>query len=753
MKSLFFGLFSVLLFSVASAQIGIHSPEDIILRISGTSNAHGEIYSQNTAGYTNVYYSDIFGTTYAGPVTVPNLRICSGSNRVLRLSNDTNAHAQEPGFLGTPYPRDVCYGDIVCQAVAGNANCPTNYDEVVSLSSNDNAHLENSSANQYNGAGNSKICCQMTSSPQILDARWLYYDGTEIPNLASVCRDNVIIARVRTANIANGQTVGFLFSDDDAFTPDPIVYLEAQVQNNEARIELNLSDSGVQAVLQSELGGTEGQNLELYFDAGSPLLPTVIVTSFQLIYQNDSSLCSFDPPNSAIQAPKHRGVYFVNTQVNFTSGCSSQIGPVQTEWTITPQNGQTFTDTRPIFAHQFTNPGQANVKLKCTDSEGRFDINESQILVVASPYTLAYVNEPALNEITYTSPPGAGPYFPNQVSFSASDSFAVNSISACSLECIGGNCPSQTENSPASCGLSGGPMNIVQTTNSYNNMFFNWTFIDQDWVSEWSSFETGNGIYSGNVQYDDMSNTLDDKKIRVNVRHTAGAEATFERDFTLGRCLNNGNTYYASRTEALSTNQNNSACKGGDGSAGTADDCCSAGLVCMPDEDDPTNPARYSCQIPLGGIVVECNDFLTQSACNGNNNTAIPLASYGSNPGACTSLRCQWSTNSSSCGLNVTTYQQNSTTGQCSSGPGAIILESCSYTTTVSACVNGRKTITYSTTGGSLCNKSPVTVPCGSLSFELSFFTLREFLLAVLLIGAIYLVLNFRKEIKYENKK
>ncbi len=755
MKLLFFGFFSLFLFSFVSAQITQYSQEDVIFRISSPTNAHGEIYSQSTPGYTNIYYSDIFGgSTYAGVVSVPNLRICSGSNRVLRLSADTNAHAREPGFLGTPYSRDVCYGDVVCQAVAGNANCPASYNEVVSLSANDNAHIENANANQYNGAGNAKICCKMTSSPQLLDARWLYYDGTVIPNLASVCRNNVIIARVRTANIADGQIIGFLFSDDDSLSPDPIVYLEATVQNNEARIELNFSDPGVQAVIQSELGGSEGQNLELYFDAGNVAITPAIVTSFQVIYQNDSNLCSFNPPTSTIEAPKHRGVYFVNTNVTFASACSSQIGPVQTEWIITPQNGQPFTRTEATFMHQFTSSGQVNFELKCTDSEGRFDTNESQILVVASPYVLAYINEPALNEMTYRTPPSSGPYFPTEISFSASDSFAVNSISACSIECIGGNCPAQTENSPASCGASGGPINIIQTTNSYNTLFFNWTFFDQDWSNNWSSFETGNGIYSGNVQYDDMSNTLDDKKIRVSVKHTTGASAEFEREFTLGRCLNNGNTYYASRTEFYSTSQNNSACKGGDGQALTADDCCAAGLQCLPDEDDPTNPARYSCQIPPGGPIVECNDFTTQIACNGNTNPAIPLASYGGNPPACTELRCQWSTTSNSCGLNVTTYNQSSTTGVCSSGPGAIVLSSCSYTTTVSACANGRKTITYNTiSGGATCDKPSVTVPCGSLSFELSFFTLREFLIAMLLIGTIYLVLNFRKEIKYENKK
>lgn len=747
MKILFFSLFSILLLGVVSAQTC--TDNERIMRISAPTNAHGEIYNGAGNYATEICFSSLFP---ASPIPA-NPHSCTGTNRVLRLSADTNAHAQEPGFTGTAYTRDVCYGDLVCQGVAGNANCPANYVEVVSLSANNNAHIETAGANSYTGSGNTKICCQATNTPQLLDAKWLYYNGQEITSGLNVCFDNYVFARVRTSGLADGQIVGFLFSDYDSGLTnpnDPIAYLETTVQNNEARIPLNFSDPIIQGAIQQELpdGDSTPNSLELYFDAANANVPTII-TSSQIIYQNDSNLCSFSRPQANIVAPVHRGIYYTNTEVTFTSGCTSQIGPVTNEWTITPQNGQSFTRTEETFNYTFTNPGQANVKLKCTDLDGKFDTNESQILIVASPYVLAYINEPSFNEITYTSPPGSGPYFPNEVSFSASDSFAVDS-NGCTVTCLGGMCPYQTQNAPLSCGVPN--ITITQTTNSYNPFFFNWTFFDGDWTNEWVSFETGNGIYSGAVQYDDMSNTLNDKKARVSVTYTStGANAEFEREFTLGRCLNNGNTYYSSISESYSTNEENSACKGGDATNNTADDCCAAGLQCLPDEADPNNPARYSCQIPEGGLILECNDFTNAAACNGNTNPSIPLASYGQTPGACTNLRCQWNPSTSTCGLNVTTYSSSSTTGACSSGPGAIVLSSCSYTTTVSECIAGRKTITYTTTGGPSCTRAPVTVPCGSLSFELSFFGLREFLLSILLIGAIYLVINLRKEInRYE---
>lgn len=747
-KLLFFSVFSILAFSFVSAQITPQTPEDIIFRISSPTNAHGELYNGAGNYGTPVFYSDVFGAPYSGTISPANIHLCSGTNLALRLSANTNGHGQAPDYTGTAYPTDVCYGGLTC--ISSTSACVSPQVELASLSSSTNGHIENAGSNNYN----TRICCVDTSVPQILSAKWLYYNGEEIPANANVCSANILIARAQTAAIGNGQTVQFDFFDYDAGATNPDDYLTTIpgiVSGNNADILFPLSDPGVYAFLQTELpdGDSTPNALELYFRV---TYGTSVKQSVTINFQNDSDLCSFEPPQANIEAPIHRGVYFANTEIPFTSGCSSQIGPIVNEWTVTPQNGQPFTRTENQFNHTFTQAGQVNVKLKCTDLDGRFDVNESQMLVVASPYVLAYVNRPKLNEITYTSPPLSGPYFPNEISFSASDSFVVDTsgTNGCTINCLGGDCPIETENSLASCGASGGPIPIVpQASVSYSSLFFNWTFMDSDWTSEWAQYETGNGIYTGFVQYNDTSNSLRDKKVLVNVRHISGASAEFEREFTLGRCLNNGNTYYSSELESYSTNEANGACKGGDNSAGTADDCCATGLQCLPGTS--SNPL-HSCQIPPGGIIVECEDFITQSACNGNTNPAIPQASYGGNPPACTSLRCQWSSITNSCGLNVTTYQSSSTTGACSSGPGGVVVSSCSYTTTTSACLNGRKTITYATTGGSSCVRSPVTVPCGSLSFELGFFALREFLLSILLIGAIYLVFNFRKEIVRNEK-
>src|SRR3989344_4091909 len=110
--------------------------DDIILKLSATTNAHGEVWN-GAGGYTvNVCYNDLFGP-YGGP---PSRRTCTGSNLIVRLSSDTNAHAEDPSL--TNYNTNVCYGDLQCQYTTSPCNSlGSDYIEFVSLSSQTNAHL------------------------------------------------------------------------------------------------------------------------------------------------------------------------------------------------------------------------------------------------------------------------------------------------------------------------------------------------------------------------------------------------------------------------------------------------------------------------------------------------------------------------------------------------------------------------------------------------------------------------------------
>ena len=135
--------------------------DDIILKLSATTNAHGEVWN-GAGGYTvNVCYNDLFGP-YGGPLS---RRTCTGSNLVVRLYSDTNAHGESPILSPANYLTNVCYGDLSCYLSPANIPCVPGNTTVVSLSGTTNAHL--SSLDSGSGGYMYNVCCAPTTGGPI----------------------------------------------------------------------------------------------------------------------------------------------------------------------------------------------------------------------------------------------------------------------------------------------------------------------------------------------------------------------------------------------------------------------------------------------------------------------------------------------------------------------------------------------------------------------------------------------------------
>jgi len=115
----------------------------------------------------------------------------------------------------------------------------------------------------------------------------------------------------------------------------------------------------------------------------------------------------------------HLGTYFVGNVIDLTDDCSSPIGPIETyEWEV--WDG---TSSESITSSTYTPPdsGSYTFTLTCTDIKGLKVQSQSAINVLESPGLTAYINDPVLNGVEA----GGGEFFPTEVSFSASDTFAV----------------------------------------------------------------------------------------------------------------------------------------------------------------------------------------------------------------------------------------------------------------------------------------------------------------------------------------
>lgn len=127
------------------------SPSVVILRMSGSGNAHAELPSQSTAAYANNV------VCCGGETNLSNS--CSGSyTTVLKLSGTSNAHVQQSGSYSQSACISIPSGTAPTVAyVAGDQSCTPTYDDtLLSMSAASNAHVGNETA--YNAAGNYKIC-------------------------------------------------------------------------------------------------------------------------------------------------------------------------------------------------------------------------------------------------------------------------------------------------------------------------------------------------------------------------------------------------------------------------------------------------------------------------------------------------------------------------------------------------------------------------------------------------------------------
>jgi cysteine-rich repeat protein len=166
---------------VSSASCSITSScaaANTVMRLSSSSNAHGELYDQGN--YGSYLCCDFTGT-----------HTCTGSNNVLRLSSATNAHAEIPS--SSTYSNRVCFGELTCYSTSGS--CNSGDMQMVSLSSATNAHIGGF------GDYSTKICCNPNTLPECPatcdDGNACTIDGTCNPAVgtcpaktAVTCNDN-----------------------------------------------------------------------------------------------------------------------------------------------------------------------------------------------------------------------------------------------------------------------------------------------------------------------------------------------------------------------------------------------------------------------------------------------------------------------------------------------------------------------------------------------------------------------------------
>ena len=743
-------------------------PGQTILRLSGQSNAHAEVYDGSNYG-VEICYNEIFGEDYTGG----NVHTCvSGENTpIVSLSASTNAHLEIPNENN--YNTDVCFGDLHCQAVPASQSCEAlQGKEIISLSGRTNAHAEINNSNLYEGTGDYKICCGQgfigTFEGDISNAEWRDFLGNEI---GSSNVNNTVILFAQTS-FAEGASVTFDIFEDDTITGDDEVLLDVPAtveQNGIVRLEWKINDE--------HMLDTDSES-EFYFIiresiSGSEVFSTDFPQGFDGVLTVLNQEGSNDPPTAVISGPLHKQIYFEGVGIEFSHDSFDPQGDaLEVEWTIVHDGQVESTSGEDSFTLAFSDGGMRTITLRVTDDEGLYDEDQIAILVASSPGLLSFINDPWHQQII-SDDSDQEDNLEHRVSFSAEDSYVIISdeTSPCpNVECIVGNCPSQVEAPPVACG------NDIQITNSpldFSEVDFNWTFKDVDDDSNFEAKINEKGKVSGEVLFSTASKELNDKKIELTMSYespqTGQLEESIEREFTLGQCLNGGNSFYvldeAGNVIDIKDTSEPGACTG-DGDWETLhNNCCPGGQVCRPtSEGSPI----VSCIFPEGELIDSCSDYTTRASCEtdeaGVTDGSEPLDPAWTQeecvdtPGR--QCACTWDNEVNECSFTVVS---GDFTG------GSACVNTCVLDYEQTECTNGYMQISPAGNfiQGSGCgledqarvdsdrdlcvNQEVHVVPCGRLNFELGFFDYTQFMITGFMIVFIYLFIILRN--KNEKKR
>ena len=174
--------------------------EGVVMALSSSSNAHGEVRTGN-GNYGEKVCCEFEGTD-----------TCRGGNNVLKLSSITNAHS-ETLESGGSYAEDVCFGGLNCLSTT-EADCSSTdgFDlQMLSIYDATNAHLAEFSDDVYG----TKICCKWETNAYWADAD----DINEVITLAAVGDRVVLVLNNSGVDPGNYDNVG-IYENDGVLNPD-----------------------------------------------------------------------------------------------------------------------------------------------------------------------------------------------------------------------------------------------------------------------------------------------------------------------------------------------------------------------------------------------------------------------------------------------------------------------------------------------------------------------------------------------------
>jgi hypothetical protein len=572
-------------------------------------------------------------------------------------------------------------------------------------------------ANSYeyhSTAGFNKRCIS-SDSPEVQYAHWLNMRDDEIDYANKSDR---VQLRASGANLI-GNMVNFTWKRNKVWPiADEILGTEnVSATDNIITISIILPNDGT------------SDEEELYFEAET------------IVEAKESNMLTVTaventPPFVEIVSPKEEinDVFLVNKEIDFKQisyDVDSNI--VSYRWDFDDNRPA---GTTPNTTRAFASVSDRTATLTVTDEQGGQTIKQVSFHVVPFGVRLiADIKNPTDNAdkgtiVTNCTGLNLTCY---EVDYSGENSYVIN-ITNDSLNnidkifCLAGNCPEKI-----------GSVQVQMQSRSFDNMSFNWTFNAEGLAPE-SNYARTKGQICYASPYD--------KKINLAVNYSDkkdSAESVFKL-LDLRQCSKDGNIWYRLDSNGNIIAQENTMeedstiCRGVDGKVRTADDCCPVGWMCSNTGCVLVDAAPKQCDSYV--TEQDCNEDLIQRAKN------EPLWDY--NPECEKTINgnnvlcgCKWTSD----GCRFVKIKRESTCGSS---------VSCTYSTSISDCVDGYQTVSIKTQGTNQywCTKDNNTSPgliCGMHVVEMPFLTVENIVVTIAILFVIYWF--YLKDTSIKNRK
>ena len=388
-----------------------------------------------------------------------------------------------------------------------------------------------------------------------------------------------------------------------------------------------------------------------YFKAKIANLPEIISN---ILTVTDPDLN--DPPIANITSPKNKQIYFLNELLTISQNSYDRDDEFNFVWNL--GNGEIKSgDSRGLANYQFdysyNTTGQKNIRLTVTDERGEKHEDQISILVIDSDFILAYIDLPRL-----------GFSYDKTVRFDASSTYAVKETITNGnrqIECIAGNCPTQTAGCPPP--LLGCTLPITDSPKGFNNISFSWIFDNNP-----SKKFNATGITGLSFNRTFSSPGIHTAELTASINPSSTTSTTFGVYFNDPVCVvvdddnqvffpNSflGQSFWVETDGKIVNSQNNCSRPTGVNNDGEIiiSQCCPVGFSC----------SNNIC-IPDGKT--KCEEFLNQTSCEDVNNWKIAdrelddivsknfengcnfFEPYGDVCAEYISCVCEWSTSASS---------------------------------------------------------------------------------------------------------